>query len=188
MSSSSIRSCVSFCNVEIREHEVQLGDNPSVSAGLPLTLGWKVVRSSIHDVDEYESNRLGSRLGRRKMSKDERSSILQDCGYSMEEFAMIAVEIQKIKEQRSESARDWDWSFSLQRRRLIRAVLKNASNDLEFIVPTSTNKLPPHPAIGCNGLKSLISPMDVPISPYHDSSGAFNRMNRSPSLTRLGIR
>ena len=186
MSSTSSRGSVSFGIVEIREHEIELGDNPSVSGGMPLTLGWRPIRSSIREVDEYEHLRSECRQGRRRIPAQERSSLLQASGYSMEDFAVIALEIQMIKQQRSESSRDWDWSFSLQRRKLIRAVLKNAAADLEFVIPSYSGQAP-QPAIGCNGLRSIVSPLDVPVNPYLESVGGFDLVSRPQSVTRIGI-
>ena len=43
--------------VEIREYEMFLGDNPSVSNGPPISLGWSVESSNIFTVDMYEHSK-----------------------------------------------------------------------------------------------------------------------------------
>ena len=45
---------VSFGEVEIREHEVILGDNPAVSGGPPVTIDWSAVSSRKLSVDEHQ--------------------------------------------------------------------------------------------------------------------------------------
>lgn len=44
---------VRFSHVDVHEHEVILGDNPSVSSGPPLTLGWKAVYSERCTIDQF---------------------------------------------------------------------------------------------------------------------------------------
>ena len=39
-SNNNLKKKVSFSNICVREYNVTLGDNPSVSSGAPLTLGW----------------------------------------------------------------------------------------------------------------------------------------------------
>eukprot|EP00521_Asterionellopsis_glacialis_P013381 CAMPEP_0195306748 /NCGR_PEP_ID=MMETSP0707-20130614/37355_1 /TAXON_ID=33640 /ORGANISM="Asterionellopsis glacialis, Strain CCMP134" /LENGTH=578 /DNA_ID=CAMNT_0040370975 /DNA_START=457 /DNA_END=2193 /DNA_ORIENTATION=+ len=54
---TSTTTMVTFTKIEIREYERVVGDNPSVSSGVPLSIGWKYSPlKSIH-VDEYEQNR-----------------------------------------------------------------------------------------------------------------------------------
>lgn len=48
---------VSFSNVVVREFPRCLGDNPSVTDGPPLSIGWKPVAVYTKDVDDYEKQR-----------------------------------------------------------------------------------------------------------------------------------
>jgi hypothetical protein len=48
---------VCFAFVEIREYEMVLGDNPSVTNGPPISLGWAVESISIFTVDMYERSK-----------------------------------------------------------------------------------------------------------------------------------
>ena len=55
---------VSFSHLQVREYEVTLGDNPSVSSGVPLSLGWRYnpnERISKLDDDEIDSGAWGDR-------------------------------------------------------------------------------------------------------------------------------
>ncbi|KAL3816729.1 hypothetical protein ACHAXA_002215 [Cyclostephanos tholiformis] len=47
----------SFSSVDIREHERIAGDNPCVSSGVPLSLGWGYYQHQPIELDHYESNR-----------------------------------------------------------------------------------------------------------------------------------
>ena len=50
---------VSFHQIEIREYPRCLGDNPSVTFGPPMSIGWKHNQSYVLDVDQYENYKDG---------------------------------------------------------------------------------------------------------------------------------
>lgn len=50
------RRCVFSC-VQIREHERIAGDNPCVTKGVPLSIGWGYYQHNSIDLEEYEFNR-----------------------------------------------------------------------------------------------------------------------------------
>lgn len=58
--SKSSRRCV-FSSVDIREHERIAGDNPCVSSGVPLSLGWGHFQHQSILLDDYEENKGPSR-------------------------------------------------------------------------------------------------------------------------------
>lgn len=58
--SKGMRRCV-FSSVDIREHERVAGDNPCVSSGVPLSLGWGHYQHDSILLDDYELNKGPSR-------------------------------------------------------------------------------------------------------------------------------
>eukprot|EP00578_Thalassiosira_sp_NH16_P016530 CAMPEP_0181109844 /NCGR_PEP_ID=MMETSP1071-20121207/18394_1 /TAXON_ID=35127 /ORGANISM="Thalassiosira sp., Strain NH16" /LENGTH=315 /DNA_ID=CAMNT_0023193569 /DNA_START=89 /DNA_END=1036 /DNA_ORIENTATION=+ len=48
---------VSFGHVRMREYSRKAGDNPSVSCGVPLTIGWEFNERDVMDIDTYEADR-----------------------------------------------------------------------------------------------------------------------------------
>lgn len=52
------RSTITFGQVNIREYERVLGDNPSVTSGPPLSIGWRYSPSILNiSIDDYEKNK-----------------------------------------------------------------------------------------------------------------------------------
>ena len=102
-----LQPSVSFDSIEIHEHAVILGCNPSVSAGPPLTISWESLSSSIQTVEHYERSRgtRRSALFLRK-SKTERDTILKEEGFSSEELAVATSSADSIRQSREESAQE----------------------------------------------------------------------------------
>ena len=48
---------VSFSTVAVRNYDITIGDSPSVSSGIPLSLDWTFVEEAPSSLDEYECNR-----------------------------------------------------------------------------------------------------------------------------------
>lgn len=57
---------VRFHEIQFREYEQTIGDNPCVSYGPPISLDWNYEQTQSMDVEEYEANR-GRRRGMREM-------------------------------------------------------------------------------------------------------------------------
>lgn len=93
---------VSFDTVHVHEHVVVLGDNPSVSSGLPIALGGKC-STDIMDVDEYEEyERRGSSGTARLLSKADRAKLIRGA-HSFMAILKAKREIKRIQRSREES-------------------------------------------------------------------------------------
>jgi hypothetical protein len=108
--SSSSQPIVTFSTVKFHTHAVILGDNPSVSVGPPLAMGWKAVHSDSLDMEEYETSRPPRRQKRDLIiPKNMRVSWLRDEGYARSELAEVEDEIKMIKKYRKTNAHKGLW-------------------------------------------------------------------------------
>jgi len=98
---------VTFGRVEIHEHEIQLGDNPSVSKGPPITLQWRARQTDVISVEEYEQSKPPSRCKHEMLlPRFVREDMLRHQGYSRSELKEAVEAVKKIQENRSKSAED----------------------------------------------------------------------------------
>lgn len=98
-----VDSAVSFQNVTVRQYDVTIGDNPSVSYGTPVSLDWNYSEGVSLDLNEFESNRLGNRRSRREMHMNHyvrKNFLLHGCGYSAEEVKKAQKNANKIRNKR----------------------------------------------------------------------------------------
>lgn len=84
--SSESNTIVHFNTVTVREYPVIPGDNPSVSAGPPLTLDWEAVNKFSISINKFERFRDGKRRSQSemKMSPNVRISFLVEEHHSMQ--------------------------------------------------------------------------------------------------------
>mmetsp|Transcript_28914 Transcript_28914/g.43665 ORF Transcript_28914/g.43665 Transcript_28914/m.43665 type:complete len:298 (+) Transcript_28914:94-987(+) len=95
---------VSFNSVQIREHDITLGDHPSSSTGPPVQLDWKPKNESTIDLDQYENSRQPRRKRRQlKLSFQEREEILSSSGFTVDQLKNAWMESLKIRQQRYET-------------------------------------------------------------------------------------
>ncbi len=88
-------------------HMLSIYSNPAVSAGVPTTIDWKSLSTSIASIEDYESGRAPRRsILLLKTTKSERKRMLKDGGYSSEELLTVQTEIESIRKSRELSAKE----------------------------------------------------------------------------------
>ncbi|GAX17602.1 hypothetical protein FisN_18Lh258 [Fistulifera solaris] len=94
---------VSFKHVHVKEFDRIIGDNPSCSFGVPISIGWTVENESEIDMEEYESFREHHRRSKLEMllPKETREVLLMDWGCSTKDMSLAVKEKVKIKNQRN---------------------------------------------------------------------------------------
>lgn len=91
-----------FGSVNIREYEMILGDNPSVTYGPPVTLDWVPVAESTLPVDEYECQHYHSRKSYNDMCMNyyQRNHLCALAGYTPADIELTLTEVNKCKTNR----------------------------------------------------------------------------------------
>jgi hypothetical protein len=142
---------VQFSTVHVREYNLCLGDNPSVTCGAPISLDWYYEKEqSYSSVDEYEFSSSSSssssstttpsktatapkpsspssRYTRLKRPSFERLHILMNSGYSRKEIKDATNDAQIIRKQRSQTKSRVERTNKLLR--LLKKITNNNNNN-----------------------------------------------------------
>lgn len=113
--SSDSKKSVRWNDVALHMHVMELGDNPSVSSGLPVQIGWEQVAFETVTIEEFEARRQDLRRTKDdlKLKDNFRASIVKKSGLHRMDIIRCGLEIQKIKEERSMSAKEGAWRKKL---------------------------------------------------------------------------
>ena len=102
-------SSLRFADVEIREYEVTVSDNPGVKSGVALELGWRYNVLEPIQIDEFEGKRSTERsqefMKEKKLSKFERERLLKKFGVTQKDMDVAAKQAAIIRNQRKKSIR-----------------------------------------------------------------------------------
>jgi len=82
ISSSTLTHSVSYTSISIREYPVIPGDNPSVTRGVPLSIGWEYEPERTFDLDAYEKSRRRRHQIEMRIPPELRHEILRSNGHS----------------------------------------------------------------------------------------------------------
>jgi len=94
------KNFVRFDNVQVRIYDIILGDNPSVTSGLPWSLGWVYLPAKYFEIDIFENERAPPVGEAKKISRKQREAFLQHKGYTKEQLDDVSKEINFIKAAR----------------------------------------------------------------------------------------
>lgn len=98
----ALKKRISFGTIQIREHGVTIGDNPSCSYGTPVSLDWEHQDLEELKVEEYESFRTSRQRTKKEfyMNHFQRNNLLKLNGYSTNEIKQSKDLVRKFRNQR----------------------------------------------------------------------------------------
>jgi hypothetical protein len=98
------RKVVSFGQIQVREYNRVLGDNPTVRVGPPMSLGWEFVQKRAVPVDVYEKRKRSRTSSDLRMASFTRNSILRhEFDVSLEEIRAAEKIARNIQRQRCQT-------------------------------------------------------------------------------------
>ena len=97
---------IGFSHVEVRYYEQILADNPAVTTGPPIGIGWKYrIMKKDMSVDAWEHRQSPHRryLTALVVTRHDRTNILYDIGYNQKQIAVAVREVLRVKNNRKQT-------------------------------------------------------------------------------------
>ena len=100
---SSAKKRLSFAQVNVREYDRTISDNPSCLCGLPVGIDWTYSSESLLELDDYEKMKgMRRSVSVLRMPKRVREDLLRNkLGFSDQELAAVKKEVKKTQRSRS---------------------------------------------------------------------------------------
>jgi hypothetical protein len=96
---------VAFATVSVHLHSMILGDNPAVSAGLPVQIDWEPMSSFTRSLDEYERDKGPPRsMFQLKMGQMRRENMLKQYGLERADYLRALQQVALIQASRAKNA------------------------------------------------------------------------------------
>lgn len=133
---SSRDKSVRFSSVDVRDYSLCLGDNPSVTRGVPISLDWEYDEAQSYEIDTFERDRCDDRRvsDDLKLPSLQRVQMLKRLGYSRGEINERVKEVDIVKDKRISTRRKAEREEH--RKRLVRRVVKRVGK----ILPSGPRK------------------------------------------------
>lgn len=137
-----LNSSVRFSSVAVRDYSLCIGDNPSVSRGIPISLDWEYDEEHSYDINKYEDGRFEHRRESEelKLPSLQRVQILKQMGYSRGEINDQTKEVQKVKDERFSTRRKVERADRM--KKFVRETVGRFSQMIPSSCPTKRNLLP----------------------------------------------
>lgn len=107
-----IKKRVCFDQIYVREYPVILGDNPSVTAGVPVTIDWNFQKEVEIELDYFEIYRTERKhKNQLRMLPNTRVELAITGGCTLPEIGQTALAIAKIQKHRIQSVKKTNWEI-----------------------------------------------------------------------------
>lgn len=129
-SSGAERLEVSFSTVEVREYPIILGDNPAVSEGPPMEIGWRHFDEQLWSFEVFEKTHPPRRSYlEMNVPMDIRIQILQRCGESYKSIIQRSKAVKAMRIKRLETTQQLYKAKSEERLEKVGRGLRNLFSD-----------------------------------------------------------
>ena len=104
MENSGPMKRVGFNYIEVKEYPIILGDNPSISDGIPVTIGWKPQKTIMLELEYFELYRPDRKPPKEmKLSSEDRTYLVLMSGSTLQEIGRASMAAKKIQNLRAKS-------------------------------------------------------------------------------------